>query len=88
MITRIIRPVMPKPALPPDKKLVMQGLRIAPQAKMRLDALPTPQKRRVLAAMRQAVELVINSMTDNALHLQSGKFASENIKDNFLVDSI
>lgn len=88
MLSHTIPSVMPKPSLPPHKKLVQQGLRIAPQAKMRLDALPTAEKKRVLAAMRRAVELVINSMIDNDLQSHSESFPCEIIKDNFSVDAV
>lgn len=78
---------MPRPSIPIEQKLVPQALRISPSARRRLESLPTRQKKRVLAAMRNAVELVINSMTDNVLQHHPGSFSGEEIKDNFLVDA-
>lgn len=81
------RAVMARKRLPDHQRLAVQNVRISPQAKERLGALPTRQKKRVIAAMRQAVELVINSMTDNVLHTAAENFSGPQLKDNFLVDS-
>jgi predicted DNA-binding protein len=79
---------MPRPALPDNEKKVVQVIRISPIARQRLESLPTSKKKLVIAAMRQAVELVINSMADSALHCNPENLLAENIKDNFLVDRV
>lgn len=79
---------MPRQPLPDNEKKVLQVIRISPIARRRLEALPTSKKKLVIAAMRQAVELVINSMTDSALHSGSENLLSESRKDNISVDSV
>ena len=63
---------MPRPKKSEDQKLVIQPLRISPTVKRRLSALPTKDKKRVIAEMRKAVEGVINAMTGNDLQSSQG----------------
>jgi hypothetical protein len=77
---------MARPRLPDHERLVSTALRISPQAHRRLQSLPTKQKKHVIAAMRKAAELVINSMTGNLLQSVVENLNSDQIKDDFLVD--
>lgn len=79
---------MPRQPLPDNEKKVLQVIRISPIARRRLEALPTSKKKMVIAAMRNAVELVINSMTMNDLECDCDRILGESKKDNFSVDVI
>lgn len=58
---------MPRPKLKDSERLALQALRISPDAKNRLAALPSDEKKEVIAEMRKAVERIIIAMTHKAL---------------------
>lgn len=58
---------MARPKKPDNQRLVLQPLRISPVAKQRLSDLEPKERRRVIAEMRRAAEMVIIAMTDSSL---------------------
>lgn len=74
---------MARKRLPDHERLVTQNVRISPRAKDRLGELPTRKKKIVIAAMRQAVETIINSMTDSVLQGITENASTNSVKDNF-----
>jgi hypothetical protein len=62
---------MARPKKKDSERLVLQGLRISPDARERLQALPTEQKKAVIAEMRRLSEMAIIAMSSK--HLQTAQ---------------
>lgn len=58
---------MARPKLPDNERLVVQALRISPEAKAVLEALPIIQKKQAIATVRKMAERIIISFNTQPL---------------------